>query len=110
MPTHYLLLIYFRRRNRSDLLPTGKSAVLSGNDAARRKWPQQSAFIFGGGVPFVGRSIVQATGIALGGLFYPMAVAALGIIVSILGIREPTHEVKIRGEVGGAPPVVPDQP
>ncbi len=66
--------------------------------------------VFGGGVPFIGASIVAATGIPLAGLFYPMAVAAIGVVVSLAGIREPTHKIKIWEEVGGAPPLVPDQP
>ncbi|HXP04543.1 MAG TPA: MFS transporter [Stellaceae bacterium] len=65
---------------------------------------------FGGGVPFIGTAITQATGIALGGLFYPMAVATLGVIVSLGFMRKPTHEIKIWDEVDGAPPLVPDQP
>jgi len=65
---------------------------------------------FGGGVPFIGTAIAQATGIALGALFYPMAVAAVGVVVSLAYIREPTHKIKIWDEVGGgAPPLVPDQ-
>jgi MFS family permease len=65
--------------------------------------------VFGGGVPFIGASIVAATGIPLAGLFYPMAIAGLGVIVSLVGLREPTHHVKIWDEVGGQP-LVPDQP
>jgi MFS family permease len=66
---------------------------------------------FGGGVPFIGTAIAQATGIALGALFYPMAVAAVGVVVSLAYIREPTHKIRIWDEVGGgAPPLVPDQP
>jgi len=67
---------------------------------------------FGGGVPFIGTAIVQATGIGLGGLLYPMAVSAVGIIVSLAFIREPTHKIRIWDEVGGGapPPLVPDQP
>jgi MFS family permease len=65
---------------------------------------------FGGGVPFIGTAIKEATGIALGGLFYPMAVAAVGVVVSLACVREPTHQIKIWDEVGGAPPLVPDQP
>jgi MFS family permease len=65
---------------------------------------------FGGGVPFIGTLITGATGIALGGLFYPMAVAAIGVIVSQAFLREPTHQIKIWDEVGGPPPLVPDQP
>ncbi len=66
---------------------------------------------FGGGVPFIGTAVAQATGIALGALFYPMAIAALGVVVSLAFIREPTHRIRIWDEVGGgAPPLVPDQP
>jgi MFS family permease len=66
--------------------------------------------VFGGLVPAAGASIAALTGIALGGLFYPMAIAAVGVVVSLTFIREPTHEVRIWDEVGGAPPLVPDQP
>lgn len=65
--------------------------------------------VFGGGVPFIGASISAATGIALGGLFYPMAIAAIGVVVSLGFLREPTHHVRIWDEVGGTP-LVPDQP
>ena len=66
--------------------------------------------VFGGLVPAAGASIAALTGVALGGLLYPMGIAALGVVVSLVGLREPTHEVKIWDEVGGAPPLVPDQP
>ncbi|MGO8919650.1 MAG: MFS transporter [Stellaceae bacterium] len=67
--------------------------------------------VFGGLVPAAGASIAALTGVALGGLLYPMGIAALGIIVSLAGLREPTHGIKIWDEVGGgAPPLVPDQP
>jgi MFS family permease len=66
--------------------------------------------VFGGLVPAAGASIAAITGVALSGLFYPMAIAALGIVVSLAFIREPTHRVRIWEEVGGAPPLVPDQP
>jgi len=59
---------------------------------------------FGGGVPFIGTAITQATGIALGGLIYPMMVSAVGVVVSLGFIREPTHNVKIWDEVGGRAP------
>jgi len=66
---------------------------------------------FGGGVPFIGTAIRDFTGIALGGLIYPMVVSAIGIVVSLGFLRERYHEVKIWDEVGGgAPPLVPDQP
>jgi hypothetical protein len=38
-----------------------------------------------------------------------MGIAALGVVVSLAYIREPTHNVKIWDEVGGQP-LVPDQP
>jgi MFS family permease len=66
--------------------------------------------VFGGGVPFIGASIAAATGIPLSGLIYPMAVAAVGVVVSLVFLREPTHHVRIWDEVGGGPPLVPDQP
>ena len=66
--------------------------------------------VFGGLVPAASTWLASATGIALGGLFYPMGIAALGVVVSLAGLREPTHETKIWEEVGGAPPLVPDQP
>jgi MFS family permease len=67
--------------------------------------------VFGGLVPLAGASIATATGVALSGLLYPMGIAALGVIVSMAGLRSRTDETKIWDEVGGAPPpLVPDQP
>jgi MFS family permease len=66
--------------------------------------------VFGGLVPAAGASIAALTGVALGGLFYPMGIAALGVIVSLAGLKSRTDEVQIWDEVGGAPPLVPDQP
>ena len=67
--------------------------------------------VFGGLVPAAGASIAAITGIALSGLFYPMMIAAIGVVVSLTFIREPTHRIRIWDEVsGGAPPLVPDQP
>src|SRR6202162_5236298 len=57
--------------------------------------------VFGGLVPAAGASIAALTGVALSGLLYPMAIAAVGIIVSMVGLREPTHHVNIWDEVGG---------
>jgi MFS family permease len=59
--------------------------------------------VFGGLVPLAGTSIAAITGTALGGLFYPMGIAALGVVVSLIGLREPTHNIKIWEEVGGHP-------
>lgn len=54
------------------------------------------------------------TGDALSGLFYLMAIAAIGVVVSLAFIREPSHRIRIWDEVGGgAPPgrpLVLDQP
>ena len=67
--------------------------------------------VFGGLVPAAGASIAAITGIALSGLLYPMAIASIGIVVSLVFIREPTHRIRIWDEIGGgAPPLVPDQP
>ena len=66
---------------------------------------------FGGGVPAIGTALALSTGVALSALFYPMAIAAIGVVVSLAFIREPTHRIRIWDEVGGgAPPLVPDQP
>jgi MFS family permease len=65
--------------------------------------------VFGGLVPAAGASIAALSGIALGGLLYPMGIAALGVVVSLAGLRPRTDEVQIWDEVGGAP-LVPDQP
>ena len=59
--------------------------------------------VFGGGVPFIASLIASTTGVALTGLFYPIGVAVLGVVVSLVGLREPTHHVKIWDEVGGRP-------
>jgi MFS family permease len=66
--------------------------------------------VFGGLVPLAGASIAAATGIPLSGLLYPMGIAAIGVVVSLAGLKSRTDEVKIWEEVGGAPPLVPDQP
>jgi MFS family permease len=67
--------------------------------------------VFGGLVPAAGASIAALTGITLGGLFYPMGIAALGVIVSLAGIKNQTQHIRIWDEVGGgAPPLVADQP
>ena len=58
--------------------------------------------VFGGLVPAAGASIAAITGVALSGLLYPMAIAAIGVVVSLAFMREPTHQVRIWDEVGGA--------
>jgi MFS family permease len=66
--------------------------------------------VFGGLVPLAGASIAAAFGGPLYGLFYPISIAALGVVVSIAGLPARSDEVHIWDEVGGAPPLVPDQP
>ena len=66
--------------------------------------------VFGGLVPAAGASIAAITGIPLAALFYPMAIAAIGVVVSLGFLREPTHRIRIWDEVaGGASPLVADQ-
>src|SRR5271154_3747349 len=59
--------------------------------------------VFGGLVPAAGASIAAITGIALSGLLYPMGIAAVGVVVSLRFIREPTPKVQIWDEVGARP-------
>jgi MFS family permease len=66
--------------------------------------------VFGGLVPLAGASIAAAFGGPLYGLFYPIGIAALGVVVSIAGLPARSDEVMIWKEVGGGPPLVPDQP
>jgi MFS family permease len=66
--------------------------------------------VFGGGVPFIATLLAGTfTGIPLVGLIYPMTVAGIGVIVSTLGLRHETRDVRIWNEVGGAQPLVADQ-
>lgn len=66
--------------------------------------------VFGGGVPFIATALAASfPGVILVGLYYPIAVAAIGVIVGLFGFRQ-THQRKIWEEVGGPPPLVPDQP
>ncbi len=70
--------------------------------------------VFGGGVPFIATWLAgMVPGVPLIGLLYPMAVAAVGVVVGSASVRgEPTHQIRIWDEVGGSPdaPLVPDQP
>jgi MFS family permease len=69
--------------------------------------------VFGGGVPFIATALATTfVGIPLIGLAYPITVAAVGVVVSLVTVREPTHHIRIWDEVGGSPdaPLVPDQP
>jgi hypothetical protein len=66
--------------------------------------------VFGGLVPLAGASIAAVFGGPLYGLFYPIGIAALGVVVSLAGLPARSDKVQIWDEVGGAPPLVPDQP
>jgi MFS family permease len=56
--------------------------------------------VFGGGVPFIATYLATTfTGIPLIGLAYPIAVASIGVVVSTLGLRHETKDVKIWDEV-----------
>jgi hypothetical protein len=61
--------------------------------------------IFGGMLPLIGLSICAATGNIYAGLYYPMAVAALTVVVGSIALRE-THGTRIWDEVEAhlAPP------
>jgi hypothetical protein len=65
--------------------------------------------VFGGGVPFIATLLATTwPAIPLVGLYYPITVAAIGVVVSVFGISSTTNDVKIWDEVGG-PPLVPNQ-
>ena len=67
--------------------------------------------VFGGGVPFIATFLAGTfTGVPLIGLLYPMTIAGIGVIVSTLGLKRETHKIQIWDEVGGAQPLVADQP
>jgi MFS family permease len=66
--------------------------------------------VFGGFVPLAGAAIAAAFGGPLYGLFYPIGIAALGVVVSMAGLPQHSNEVRIWKEVGGGPPLVPHQP
>ena len=56
--------------------------------------------VFGGLVPLIGLSSCAATGNIYAGLYYPMIVAGITLVVGSLLLRE-THGTKIWDEVGG---------
>jgi MFS family permease len=59
--------------------------------------------VFGGGVPFIATALAAAyPGVNLVGLYYPIGVAAVGVVVGLFGFRQ-TYLHKIWDEVGGAP-------
>lgn len=66
--------------------------------------------MLGGLVPLAGAAAAAAFGGPLYALCYPIGVAALGIVVSLVGLDPPKDGIKLWTEVGGAPPPVPYQP
>jgi len=66
--------------------------------------------VFGGVVPLMGASLAAAyPGVHLVGLYYPIGIAAIGVVVAFFGFKQ-TYMRRIWDEVGGPPPLVPDQP
>jgi MFS family permease len=59
--------------------------------------------IFGGSLPLIGLSLCAATGNIYAGLYYPMSVAAVTLVVGGLLLKE-THGTRIWDEVGGQKP------
>ena len=58
------------------------------------------AGVFGGGVPFIATWLSGlVAGVPLIGLLYPMTVAGIGAVVSVLGLKRETHQVQIWDEV-----------
>jgi len=55
--------------------------------------------IFGGSLPLIGLSVCAATGNIYAGLYYPMSVAAVTLVVGGLLLKE-THGTRIWDEVG----------
>ncbi len=47
--------------------------------------------VFGGMVPFIGQLLIQRTGNAYAGLWYPMSICALTLVVGFLFLREPRN-------------------
>jgi hypothetical protein len=65
------------------------------------------------GVPFIATWLTTLiAGVPLIGLLYPMAVAAVDMVVGSMTVRERTHDIRIWDGGGGNPdaPLVPDQP
>jgi MFS family permease len=55
--------------------------------------------VFGGLVPLIGTALVARTGNIYAGLWYPMVIAAITLIVGVIFLRE-TNTTKIYEEIG----------
>jgi hypothetical protein len=69
---------------------------------------------FGGGVPFIATALVEGLGggensVDYQGLFYPIAVSLMTVVVGALTLRE-TRDVRIWDEVEAAAPATADKP
>jgi MFS family permease len=59
--------------------------------------------VIGGGVPFIATALAAAyPGVNLVGLYYPIGVAAIGVVVGLFGFKQ-TYLHRIWDEVGGEP-------
>lgn len=48
--------------------------------------------VFGGLVPFIGTAMVAATGYIYAGLFFPVAVAAVTLVIGVIWVRDPGNQ------------------
>jgi len=59
--------------------------------------------VFGGGVPFIATALAAAyPDVNLAGLYYPIGIAAIGVVVGLFGFKQ-TYLKRIWDEVGGEP-------
>jgi len=59
--------------------------------------------VFGGGVPFIATALAAAyPTVNLAGLYYPIGIAAIGVVVGLFGFKQ-TYLKRIWDEVGGEP-------
>jgi MFS family permease len=59
--------------------------------------------VFGGGVPFIATALAAAyPAVNLAGLYYPIGIAAIGVVVGLFGFKQ-TYLKRIWDEVGGEP-------
>ena len=66
--------------------------------------------VFGGLLPLVGLSLCAATGNIYAGLYYPMTIAAIAMVVGAIFLPQ-THHVRLWDEVlQSAPPIAEDAP
>ena len=54
---------------------------------------------FGGFLPFISQYVVAKTGDPFAGLWYTMAVVAMALVVTVLGLKEPRHGVALDARV-----------